>query len=387
MNVLIVNHTGAVSGAERSMLDLISGLRDGDRVRVACPRSGPLAHAARRLGVEVDAIPGTDGSLKLHPRETPRALGRLAVAAALTARHALRMDADIIHANSIRSGLLTVPAARATTIPAVVHVRDRLPRSVVADGSLRLIASGARTIVANSRYTAEGMRAVTSRGRITVVYNPVDRTRFDQTTIDRATARERIGVRPGVFLLAVVGQITPWKGQSDAVELVLHLRRAGHDVELLLVGEPKFVSAATRYDNRAYAAQLSRFIVEHDLADAVHMLGEREDVPLIMSAIDTLLVPSWEEPFGRVVIEAMALGRPVVATSVGGPAEIIRDGVDGILLSPRAPRRWAESVGGLIASAELRGRIGAAAAVRAEDFSLPAHVTAMRAVYAEAARQ
>jgi glycosyltransferase involved in cell wall biosynthesis len=385
VKILIVNHTGAVSGAERSMLDLISGLRDQDHVRVACPRSGPLAAAARALGVGVDIIPGTDGSLKLHPRETPRALGRLAAAAALTARHARSMDADIIHANSIRSGLLTVPAARATTIPAVVHVRDRLPRSAVADGSLRLIASGARTVIANSRYTADGVREVTARGRMTIVYNPVDRTRFDRSAVDRAAARRRIGVKPGVFVLAVVGQITPWKGQLDALELVAQLRREGRDVELLLVGEPKFVSAATRYDNRAYDAELTRFIAAHDLADAVHLLGEREDMPAIMSAIDALLVPSWAEPFGRVVVEAMALGRPVVATSVGGPAEIIRDGVDGILLAPRSPRRWAQAVGALIDSAELRAGLGRAASARAEDFSLPAHVSAMRAVYAQAA--
>ena len=144
MNVLCVNHTGSISGGERSLLDLLSGLREDVNVRLACPPTGPLAAAARRLGVPVDEIPGTDGSLRLHPRETPIAVGRMSVAAVRTAGYAKRMRADVIHANSIRAGLLTVPAARMASTPAVVHLRDRLPRSTVADASLRLIAGGAQ---------------------------------------------------------------------------------------------------------------------------------------------------------------------------------------------------------------------------------------------------
>ena len=387
MNVLCVNHTGAVSGAERSLLDLLSGLREDVTVRLACPREGPLAGAARRLGVPVDGIPGTDGSLKLHPRETPLAVGRMSIAGALTARHARRMGADVIHANSIRAGLLTVPASRMSGIPAVVHLRDRLPRSTVADASLRLIARGARVVAANSSYTAEGMRAVSERGRIRVVYNPVDLARFDRQQINRAGTRALLGLGSDQFVLGVIGQITPWKGQLEAVEALARLRQQQLDAHLLIVGEAKFVSVATRYDNRTYYAELQRAIVAERLGDRVHLLGERADVPAIMGSLDALLVPSWEEPFGRVVIEAMALGLAVLATSVGGPAEIISDDIDGILLEPRDPERWAIEIARLADSASLRRRLGEAAVARAEDFALPKHVLAMRRIYQEAAQR
>jgi glycosyltransferase involved in cell wall biosynthesis len=386
MNVLCVNHTGAVSGAEHSLLDLLAGLREEVNVRLACPDRGPLAAAARRLGVPVDGIPGTDGSLKLHPRETPLAVARMSLAAVLTARHARRMGADVIHANSIRAGLLTVPAARIAGVPAVVHVRDRLPRSTVADASLRWIAAGARIVAANSRYTADGLRAVSGRGRLRVIYNPVDLARFDRSQGDRGEARARLGLRGDAFVVGVIGQITPWKGQREAVQVLARLRRTHQQAELLIVGEPKFVSAATRYDNRAYYAELERTIVAERLGDRVHLLGERADVPAIMGSLDALLVPSWEEPFGRVVIEAMALGLPVVATSVGGPAEIISDDRDGILLAPRDPERWAGAVARLADSDSLRARLGEAATRRAEDFALPRHVRAMREIYQEAAQ-
>jgi len=384
MNVLCVDHTGAISGAERSLLDLLTGLQEGVNVRLACPPTGPLADAARRLGVPVDEIPGTDGSLKLHPRETPRAVGLLSIAAARTARHAWRMDADVIHANSIRAGLLTVPAARMTAIPAVVHVRDRLPRSTLADASLRLIATGARVVVANSRYTAEGVRVVTGRGRLRVVYNPVNLAQFDRSRIDRIATRARLGLADDAFVLAVVGQITPWKGQHEAVQMLIRLLGMRRDAYLLIVGESKFVSAATRYDNRAYYAELERMIAAEGIADRVQLLGERSDVPALMGALDGLLVPSWEEPFGRVVVEAMALGLAVLATNVGGPAEIVRDGVDGILLSPREPEHWANAIANLFDSPDLRAKLGEAAARRAADFALPKHVSAMREIYEEA---
>ena len=293
MNVLCVNHTGSVSGAERSLLDLLSGLPENVTVRLACPPTGPLAGAARRLGVSVDEIPGTDGSLKLHPRETPLAVGRMSVAGVLAARYARRMGADVIHANSIRAGLVTVLASQMSGIPTVVHLRDRLPRSRVADASLKLIAGGAQVVVANSEYTAEGLRAVSGRGRLRVVHNPVDLDRFDPARIDRASARSRLGVSHETFLLGVVGQITPWKGQREVIEAVRSLRARGRDVHLLIVGEPKFVSVATRYDNLGYFDELTQLVRDGGLEQHVELLGERADVPAVIEIPSGPMPDPW----------------------------------------------------------------------------------------------
>ena len=227
---------------------------------------------------------------------------------------------------------------------------------------------------------------MTARGRPRVVYNPVDLTRFDRSRIDRSAMRVRLGLPDDAFVLGVVGQITPWKGQQEAVQVLARLRSMNRDARLLIVGEPKFVSAATRYDNRAYYAELERTIAAEGLSDRVRLLGERSDVPDLMGALDVMLVPSWEEPFGRVVIEAMALRLVVVATNVGGPSEIIHDGIDGIVLAPRETERWAETIADLIDSPQWRVRLGDAAAHRAADFALPRHVAAMRELYQEAAR-
>ena len=90
----------------------------------------------------------------------------------------------------------------------------------------------------------------------------------------------------------------------------------------------------------------------------------------MLRAIDVLLVPSWEEPFGRTVVEAMAMEVPVLATSEGGPAESLREGVDGHLLPPRDPAAWVEPAARLLSDPALRAEMGRAGRARAaEQFS------------------
>lgn len=125
MRVLYVNHTAAISGAEHSLLGLLAAPPEGVRPQVATPE-GPLATAVRELGLPSTAIAGTDGSLRLHPLHTPRALGELGLAARQVRRIARRERAELVHANSIRAGIV-LGLARLAPAATVVHVRDCLP--------------------------------------------------------------------------------------------------------------------------------------------------------------------------------------------------------------------------------------------------------------------
>jgi L-malate glycosyltransferase len=380
MRVLYVNQTAAVSGAERSLLDLLGALpADVDPV-LACP-DGPLAERVRALGVPWRRIPATDASFRLHPRHTTRALLELSAQGAAVRATARATRPRLVHANTTRAAISAVAARRLGGPPVVAHIRDWVPPGRAADLTLRFVAAGAAVTLANSRFAATQVAAGT--GRVRVVHNPVDHRRFG--ALGRAEARRRLDVGEHDEVLAVIAQLTPWKGQAEAIEMVRLLRGERPRLRLLLVGSAKFTAPGTRFDNAGYAAELRARIAGAQLGDAVRLLGERDDVPSVMAALDLLLVPSWREAFGRVAAEALAAGVPVLATTAGGPAEIVRDGVDGRLLPPRAPAAWAAAVAELLDDPARRAAMGAAGRRRVrEAFGLERHVRLVRAAYDEA---
>jgi D-inositol-3-phosphate glycosyltransferase len=104
-------------------------------------------------------------------------------------------------------------------------------------------------------------------------------------------------------------------------------------------------------------------------------------MPEVLGAIDILLAPSWEEPFGRAVLEAMAMETPVVATSIGGPAEVIEEGVSGSLVDPHETGAWAAETERLLLDPSLCAKMGKSARQRATTFSPEAHVERVLAAY------
>lgn len=384
MRVLYVNHTAEVSGGERSLLGLLAALPDSVQPLVATP-PGDLQKAVARLGIPTTSITGTAGSLRLHPLHSPRAIIEMALAARDVRRAARAHSADLVHANSIRAGIV-IGIAPLRGMATVVHVRDCLPPGALSTLTMRLIARTATVIIANSRYTARSVRAAAPGAEVQVIYNPVDLERWDPDRIDRPAARARIaGEAAGRLLLGVVAQLTPWKGQDTAIEALNLLVRDGVDAQLLIAGSAKFVASATRFDNRAYVAGMQERVEECGLQDRVTWLGEREDIPELMRALDILLLPSLEEPFGRAVIEAMAVRVPVIATNVGGPAEIIQDGREGYLLPPGEPRVWADAIRRVAEDPDLAAGMGLAGRRRVEEaFTVPDHVNAILGVYERA---
>jgi L-malate glycosyltransferase len=378
MRVLYVNHTSRVSGGELSLLGLLESLPAGVEAAVACP-PGELADRLGETKTPVIQIRGTDGSLRLHPLRTPQALAEMASAGLGVRRAAGEFEAELVHANSIRSGLIGLAPAPHRRPPTVVHVRDCMPPGR-STGLVLGVLERAEALIANSDYT-RGRLGATGR-RAHVVHNAVDLTRFESTREGRGEARGRLGLSGDGPVLAVIAQITPWKGQDDAIEIAAALRRSHPGLRLLVIGATKFDSQATRFDNAAYLRRIRRRVELGSLGETVHFLCERADVPQLLPAVDLLLAPSWEEPFGRSIIEAMAAGVPVAATRSGGPAEIIDDGRTGLLLPPRRPGLWAAKVDALLDSPGRLDEMGRAARLEAHRrFGADRHVDRVLAVY------
>lgn len=379
--VLYVSHTSEMSGAERSLLTLLGGLPASVSPVVACP-AGRLADAVRAMGVPVIEIAEIRASFRLDPRHTPAAIFEIARLAAVIRRIARQQRVHLIHANSVRAGLAAGLVRRVGGPPTIVHVRDCLPKTVTAYLTRRAITGLATMVVANSIYTARNFLLRSDQPQLRVVYNAVDPSRFGSVACSRDEARSELGIGESDHVLGLIAQITPWKGQDDAIRIVAELKNDWPDACLLLVGEAKFKNGAARFDNRMFRTSLEQLSRTLGVEDRVRFLGERADLWRILPALDLLLVPSWEEPFGVSLIEAMELGIPVVATNVGGPAEVVRPGEDGVLLPPRSPHLWAKAIDELLRQPERRVTMGINGRIRTGSaFSLDRYVSGVLECY------
>jgi glycosyltransferase involved in cell wall biosynthesis len=382
MRVLYVNQTAQVSGAERSLLALLQGLDNEVEAIVACP-DGELAQELAVRGVERHRIVGTGASFRLHPLHTGRGLAEIGRSALQVRCLVGRLNPDLVHANTTRAALLALLARRSRP-PVIAHIRDWAPDGRFARFVLGTIARRADRVVANSAYVAGQFDGLPLRAPVRVLHNPVDLSRFDPAVADGVVVRRELGVGPDAVVLSTIAQLTPWKGQDDSVRTLAELldQKGVGEVVLLLAGSAKF-TGGTQFDNVAYERDLRALVETLGLAERVRFLGERSDVPAILAATDVLLLPSWREAFGRIAIEAMAMSVLVAATEVGGPAEIVRDGVDGLLLPPRQPDAWAARLAPLIADAELRREYGERARERAREFRVEVHAATVLNVYRE----
>ena len=385
MRILFANHTAAWSGAEVSLMRVLAGLRDAHEVSVACPPDGPLADAVDRAGIERLPLPAVDASLRLHPVQTPVGLAQLVTGGLALGRASRHARPDVIHANTPRTGLMAAVARRRGGAPFVVRAHEHLPASVVGRTVRAVLGRSAAAIVANSDYTAARLNEGLAEPVAVRVYNSIDHVRFDPDTVRGAGLRTELGLEPGARLLGQVAQITPWKGQDTSIRMLAELRGHGLDAHLVLVGQIAFGGKGVRYDNHAFLASLERLATDLGVGGQVHFLGQREDVPEILSELDLSLLPSWEEPFGLAVVESMAMGTPPLVTAVGAGPELVEDGVSGRVLPPREPGLWAAAALELLEDPAALSRAGAAGPSSAARFRDDVHAGEMLSIYARAA--
>lgn len=343
-----MSHTSVVSGAEHSLLILMAALPREAVAGIACP-PGDLADRAERLGITVFPLTELRVSLRLTPRRVPAAGWRLirSVAAVRVAAH--RSKATVIHANSMRAAIIAVGANGLGAPPVVAHIRDVLPPGRLPRLLNRAVRRRVRSVVAISHHVAAGFSAGNDNGApISVIDNPVELRRFLDGESRAEPLLRELGVSSGAPLLGIVGQITSWKGHDTAVRSLALLEPRHADVILLIVGAVKFADPSTRLDNTAFLSSLEGEISRLGLGPRVVFTGECRDIPAVLAALDVLLVPSLAEPFGRTVAEAMAAGTPVIATTVGGPPEIIDDELTGLLAPPGEPARWASAIAAVL---------------------------------------
>ncbi len=367
--VLFVSHSAAISGAEMVLLDLISACSDpGAFLFVESALSEALAKRGAtvfhsRFGSSLQSIKRDNGL----EAAVPLAARMAAIAGELTL---LARRYDIVYANSQKAFVLAAIAAWTANRPLIWHLHDIISSSHFGAGQRRLQVSlanrFARLVVAPSHAVSSAFIAEGGRPELTCVVPNGVGIEMAHVGVDE---RSELGL-PGGPLVGVFSRLAPWKGQHVVLRAVARLRNVG----CIVVGSPLF-------GEQAYESSLRKLVAELDMRDRVLFLGQRCDVPRLMRAVDIVIHPSVvPEPFGRTLIEAMLVGRPVIATDAGASTEILACGSAGTLVPAGSDQALADAiVGGLSGGAAREDQISQA---RRRALTLY-NVEAMRSVIAD----
>jgi len=241
----------------------------------------------------------------------------------------------------------------------------RLVDRTLALFTTRLIACTAQ--VAEKLHNQDGIDA----RRIVTLANGVDLQRFaDVTPVD---IERELGASGSGPWLAVLGRLEPVKGQAYLLECLALLRDQGIEFRCVLIGDGP--------ERESLVEKVARL----QLADRVYLAGFRDEVPAWLAAIDVLVMPSRWEGLPMALLEAMALGKPVVAHAVGGVPDVVRDGQEGLLVPPHHPQQMMQALARLLGDAALRAQMGANALSRVRShYSAEALARAYEKLYRDA---
>jgi glycosyltransferase involved in cell wall biosynthesis len=338
--LLLLFEYRSLHGGEHSLLACLPAVKAaGFEIAALAPERGPVAAELARRGVDVH--------LTNSPGDASQAQRRERLAAAIR-----RIRPDLVHANSLSMSRLAGPVTAELGVARIGHLRDivSLSRRAVADINRhnRLIAVSQAT---RDWHVSQGL----DPAKVHVCYNGVDLEHFQPRPASGYLHRE-LGLPTEAPLVGSIGQLVMRKGLDVAMEAMRSLLTAFPNVHWVIVGE--------RYSQKEEAVVHERRLREAaatpPLAGRVHFLGVREDVNRILNELMLLLHAARQEPLGRVILEAAASGVPIVATDVGGTAEILPRDEFGEFLSPADdPVALAKAAGGLLRDPALRKRVSA----------------------------
>jgi glycosyltransferase involved in cell wall biosynthesis len=362
IRVLFFDHTAVLSGGEIALLRLIGGL-DRQKVSpvVVLGADGPLADALRPIA-DTHILP-------LDPRVANTRKGSLGVASLTRFRDVCSVMAyvwrlvrfikhnkiDLVHTNSLKSDIIGGAAGRLAARPVLWHVRDRidndyLPRRVVPFFRF-LCRTVPNYVIANSFATLRTLWPPGGPARLSVRRNKTEMVVVhDGTHVGDLDHQPKPALGP--VRIGLVGRICPWKGQHIFLQAAAIVRKAYPNTEFLIIG-------AALFGEHEFEEELRRLTRELALDDVVRFAGFRTDVEAAIAELDVLVHASTiGEPFGQVIIEGMAAGKPVVATDGGGVSEIVQDGDTGLLVPMADSQAMAAAISRLLANSVLANAMG-----------------------------
>jgi glycosyltransferase involved in cell wall biosynthesis len=373
----ILDHTASMSGGEIALLNFITRI---DRSRfdpvVVLFSDGPLREKITRAGCRCILFPlsasvskvskdSLGGSFILRVPQVWKSMVFMLRLAALLKREQF----DLIHTNSLKSDILGGVAARISGIPVIWHVRDRIETDYLPAMATRIFRLLARfvpnCVIANSVSTLNTLQLANgTEGRQVrvAIYSgfaggPVSHVVHDGTPCKSSGATEHSTGQNAV--VGLVGRLTPWKGQHIFIRAAAEVLKKFPLTRFQIIGSALFGESEYEREIRALTERLG-------ISGSVEFMGFRTDVSVVIANLTVLVHASTTgEPFGQVIVEGMAAGKPIVATNGGGVPEIVVDGETGILVPMGDADMMTAAICRLLHDPSMAERMGAAGAKRA----------------------
>ena len=296
-----------------------------------------------------------------------------------------KLKPDIVHTHTSKAGILGRLAAWMAGVPIIIHT----PHGHVFYGhfgrSLSRIFLQMERLLGRITHHQIALTPeecndylrlrVSKPSNTTVIHSGIDLHRFIEKAKQRTRKREELGIPPHALVIGYVGWLIPIKGVTYLISAMAKVAEKYPESLLVLVGKGD--------DKGEEEFKLKEQVEKTGLEDKVRFLGWRSDVDEVMGCFDIFVLPSLNEGMGRVLVEAMAAGLPIVASRVGGIPDLVKDGKNGLLVPPADAPALSKAISGLLADKKNRNRMGKAGKKMCLDYSAEAMVEQIDDLYRE----
>jgi len=369
INILYIHETSQISGAENSLFNLVTRL-DKIKPYFILPEIGPFKNKLENTGIKVEVI---------NLPQIRKFTGVISTIKKIT-DFVKRYNINIIHSNSIRSNIYASLAGKLVKVPVVWHQRNLITYELVDLD--RLFSFLPDKIICNSKAISNRFK---QNKKVIVIYNGVDTDIFTPQK-NGTKIRQEFGINREDIVIGITSRFGADKGQEHllkAARLVLDIIDNKYTdvkskkIKFLIVGSAVFKEEKQK---EKYLIFLTK---ELNLTDNVIFAGYRTDMPEIYAAMDIFVLTSYAEPCGRVILEAMASGKPLIVTNTGGTTELV-DSSCSIIIPPKDEISLKEAIIELINDKNKRILFGRNARERAEKlFTIEKNVEQIQNVYFE----
>ncbi|HFU7057823.1 TPA: glycosyltransferase family 4 protein [Bacillus cereus] len=325
IKIAFVDHARAMGGAEYSLYYLLKEL-DYNMVQpyLLTPPNSELQKmvenlpSVRVVNMELDSIKNFKGFIK-DIRDIRR--------------FCKQEHIDIVHTNSYRGAIYGLIGGKLARKKTVWHVRD-IHESILFKSILPRLSDKIITI---SNAVSNQFSKDTIHKKVNLIYNGVDLKLYNVQDI-KGDLKSELSISKDTFLIGMVGRIDRWKGFHYLIKSASIIKNSPRKFKIVIVGDEILTK------EKGYLDELKRLVIELDLEDKVDFLGARKDIPNVMKSLDLFISYSNNEPFGRVIIEALAMKTPVIVANSGGAPEIILDSNCGDIVESNNEEHLAKSM-------------------------------------------